>query len=224
MSKHWKPNDTLLEACQSEEIWGASSLDLALVYEHTLLSPHQRVQLLRHVWGDPSLLGVVDEPHEFGQPWKEIHERDVEQEYKKYYGCVQITTEAITGCYAIFLDDEEDTTWFNLCIPVGLLGLIFPVKHPLGRQENKWIGQVDRTLATIGMNVYREFPFTLAVLSEEAAGMSAERILMYLTERAPDLLLPEGLFHRAGVTPYGLRSPEGLWWTGGKETLLSEND
>ena len=43
-----------------------------------------------------------------------------------------------------------------------------------------------------------------------------ERLMAKLPHTS-GLLVPELLFRRMGVTPHGVRSPEGLWWTGGKE-------
>ena len=39
---------------------------------------------------------------------------------------------------------------------------------------------------------------------------------------SPGSLVPESLFKRQSLSPYGVRAPEGLWWTGGSEKLKGD--
>lgn len=180
-----------------------------MAYNRPLLSLQERIRVLNILWNDSSLLGIVDHFQEFGQPWKKI---DQESLAHWSYGYIQLEKEKIIGCSSYFLQIEH-TSWFSLSIPLGLLGLVFPVHYPASRNKNSWMTQVDRVFATLAMKVYQDTPFTLGIIGEEAAAFPVEQALKDIA-RDPGLLVPERLFQNVGVTPYGLRSPEGLWWTG----------
>lgn len=214
MSKPWKMNDSLPSFCHGWNHWRGSFYELGLAYASTGLDQHSRLRLLQYVWEDPHVLGVVFHPDAFGEPWKSPSSADI-SDGKHTYGYIQLSANQIVGC-ASYFSSGKDVTWFVLYIPLAMLTRVYPVnyEYPITHEGNPWTVQIDEVLAAIGTRVYREFPFNIGVLGEEASAVPMGK---YLAELAHDtgLLVPESLFQHMGVRPYGLGTTEGLWWTGG---------
>jgi hypothetical protein len=66
------------------------------------------------------------------------------------------------------------------------------------------------------MRLYQTFPFELGALGEEAGAVVSLERLREAVRNDDALLVPERLFQQMQIPPRGSRSPEGLWWTGGK--------
>lgn len=218
MQKEWEIDNIVLSFCQGWKNWHGSFYELGLAYASASLDQQTRLRLLQYVWDDPGLLGVVYHPDDFGRPWKNI-ESAVASNGKHVYGYIRLGTKRITGCGSYFSSDRS-IAWFVLYIPLAMLNLVYPVDygHPITHKGNPWSMKVDEVLAAIGMRIYREFPFKLGGLGEEATALPMEKQIAELAND-PGLLVPESLFKQKGVNPYGLRTSEGLWWTGGTGKL-----
>jgi len=221
MQKAWEVDDTTLRFYQNWENWYGSFYELGLAYAHGSLDQQTRLHLLQYVWDDPTLLGVVDNTNGFGNPWKKVESADT-SDGNHLYGCIRLSTEHIVGCGSYFSSDGS-FTWFGLYIPLSMLELVYAVdyRRSITHQGNPWTIKVDKVLAPIGVRIYREFPFKLGAVGEEAAAFPVERHMAELTDN-PGLLVPESLFKRQSLSPYGVRSPEGLWWTGCNEKLKGD--
>ena len=221
MQKAWKVDDTTLRLCQGRKNWHGSFYELGLAYAHGSLDQQTRLHLLQYVWDDPTIIGVVDYPTDFGDPWKKV-EGAITSDGNHLYGCIHLSTEHTVGCGSYFSSDGS-FTWFVLYIPLGMLKFVYAIdyRRSITHTGNPWTIKVDKVLAPIGVRIYREFPFKLGVLGEEATAFPLERHMAELTDN-PGLLVPESLFKRQSLSPYGVRSPEGLWWTGGSEKLKGD--
>jgi len=210
-------DDTVIRLCRDWDNWVGSHYELAIQFDPDLFDQNARLRLLRHVWHHPSLLGVVELPDDFGHSWLGTDDLLHTEDAWHYYGCIRFDENDIVGCGSVF-SGTSDGLWFILYVPLTMVGRVYPVDYesPITHEGNPWTLKVDELLAAIGRSVYQEFPFVLGALGEEAAGVP-RAILMANLAHDTQLLIPESLFHRMGVTPHGLRFPEGLWWTGGKE-------
>jgi len=219
MNTDWSLPPSLLAKYQDIEEWTGSFYELSIAYNRTTLNSQDRIQVPRILWQHPSLLGVVDEPNELMISWQEVEGYDFNRRYHHTYGLLRLEDGKNLACLSFFIDSEaEEVIWLCLAIPGGILSLVFPIEDPLyPKAKNPWIASIDRVFADIAMAVYRRMPFTLATLgSDVPMFFSMEDTYQELRE-GPDLLIPESLFQQQGVEPCGLRSPEGLWWTGGKK-------
>jgi len=219
MNTDWSLPPSLLAKYQDSEKWFINSFyGLSMAYNRTTLNSQDRIQVPRILWQHPSLLGVVDEPNKLMVSWQDIENYDFNRIDKGVpYGLIRLEDGKILGCLSFF-SRVRDTTWACLAIPEDILRLVFPIEYPVyHKTKNPWLVSIDRVFADIAMAVYRRMPFTLATLgSDVPMFFSMEDTYQELRE-GPDLLIPESLFQQQGVEPCGLRSPEGLWWTGGKK-------
>lgn len=224
MSKAWKISDRVLSFCQGWKNWHGSFYELGLAYTSATLDKQARSRLLQYLWDDTDLLGVVFHPDEFGELWKNASAADTSNG-KHTYGYIRLATNRIIGCGSYFSSDK-DVSWLVLYIPLAMLNLVYSVDYayPITHKGNPWTLKVDEALAAIGTRLYREFPFKIGGLGEEASAVPVEKQIAELA-RDPGLLVPESLFKRAGMDPDGLRTSEGLWWTGGtKDTRYKKNE
>ena len=214
MQKQWHVDKTIRESALGWEQWHGSHYELSMAYP--LLSQQERLHLLRCTWSDVNLLGIVETPDQFGQPWHDPAPRDATDAHHSY-GYIHLTDDHIVGCGSYFTS-WGDATWHSLYIPLGQLDRIFPVHYPLAPDDDQWISIVDASFATLGAHIYREMGFKLAVLGEEVSGFPIQSVLVHLAD-APNLLVPEALFKPSNIVPHGKHIGEGLWWTGGSESI-----
>jgi hypothetical protein len=209
-------SDTVVAICQDRENWQGSYYELGMGFAQGLPDQQARLHLLHYLWQDSHLLGVLKDPNGFGQLWQSLDGAVTTSGYHSY-GCIRLDNERIIGCGTV-LSKLEEELWFVLYIPLRMLELVYAVDYnqPITHEGNPWTIEVDEVLASIGRRVYQEMPFTVGVMGEEASASLLERLMAKLPQ-ASGLLVPEVLFRRMGITPHGVRSPEGLWWTGGKE-------
>jgi hypothetical protein len=207
-----KRSDALKRKLHDEKRWRGSHYELSLIYNTGKLDTKKRINLLRALWEHPLLMGIADDPKQLLSSWVHIDEESVKK-HKHVYGCMDLGGGKIIGCGSYFLE-IENYVWCIFYCPLGMLESVYNIQYPLGHKENMWMKQFDRLLVSIGIHVYQTLPFGLAAIGEEASALPVERLKKELVVD-DDLLVPEKLFHEMDVKPYGLRFPEGIWWTGG---------
>ena len=212
MQKPWHIENTLRERVQGWERWHGSHYELSMAYPW--LSHQERLSLLQYAWSDVNLLGVVESPEQFGQPWHDPATVDP-ADASHCYGYIRLADGHLIGCGSYFTS-WENATWFTLYIPLGHLDQIFPVHYPLEDEDEQWISIVDASLAAIGAQIHRQMAFQVAALGEEVSGFPIQEVLAHLAD-AHDLLVPETLFTHHHIAPYGKSMGEGVWWTGGSD-------
>jgi hypothetical protein len=214
MQKPWQIESTLQESVHGWEQWYGSHYEVSMAYPW--LSHQERSGLLQCAWSDINLLGVVQTPDQFGQPWHDPAAMEV-ADASHCYGYIHLADEHLIGCGSYFTS-WSDTTWFSLYIPLGHLERLFPVHYPLGDEDDHWIRIVDASLAAVGAQIYHQMTFQVAALGEEVGGFRIQEVLAHLAD-APNLLVPEPLFIQHHLAPYGKSMGGGLWWTGGSEGM-----
>jgi hypothetical protein len=214
MEKSWSVDETTIQRFRDTRQWHGSHYELGMAYNPDIFDRHQRAEVLRLLWDDPSVVGVVvDRWHNSGSPWQPV--ADVFIPNQHYYGCFRLLNGQVVGCGSCLIE-TKDIIWVTFYIPVAMLEAFFSIKYPVVYPNNSWIAHIDPLLARIGMRIYRQAPFLIGVIGEEAAAIFEMNDLLLTLERNGGLLVPEIVFENFGVDPYGERSPEGLWWTGGK--------
>jgi hypothetical protein len=196
--------------------------ELGLAMPPGSLDVPTRLKLLRALWDDPLLAGVVCDEQEFGEPWRTL---DAEVANKhSLYGCLRIG-ERLVGCYTLFLDLPLEA-WCVLCVPMSLIEQVYPVRYgpefiEMSEANNPWQrAELHPLLAKIAARVYDKTPFELGILGWLATDDNIEiakltpQFLMR-TDMYTDLVVPTALFARVGVRPHGLQLGDELWWTGG---------
>lgn len=201
-----------LRQLRDPELWFGGDYELGLAMPLGSLDIPTRLHLLRALWSEPHLTGVVCDKQELGDPWLPIDEALAGR--TRLYGCLRMG-ERLVGCYTQFLDNDYEA-WCLLCIPMGMVEQLYTVNYGEYEANAWWESELDAFLAQIAMRVYAQVPFELGILGHEA---SAE--LIYLDKLGPqfltqtNLLIPDAQFARFGVFPHGFHLGKGLWWTGG---------
>ncbi len=222
MQEKWEIDNSVVHICRTEKNWYGSSYELGLAFKPGSLNQEARLHLLQTIWQHPHLRGVLEHPKAYGQAWRGVELVLANRPYYQCWGCIRLHNGRVVGCSSSFLDLTDDW-WFALSIPLSMLNLVHSVDYtqPITHAGNPWTMKIDQILASIGIDVYREVPFKLGVLGEEALGIP---VMKRLGDLAKDtgLLVPEFLFKSMDLAPRGIRSPEGLWWTGGNEKLKGD--
>ena len=218
MQSVWHVDDAIAQVCRDPRRWDGSYYEMAVLLSPGSSNEPARLDVLRALWRDPQLRGVVSYPRrrDLGREWQSLDDATTASGYH-YYGFIRLNSGHVTGCGSYFSYSDPET-WFVLYIPLALLEIVYPVDYalPITHKENPWTSVVDENLALIGMRLYRQIPFELGVLGEEVAGISSPDTLTTRTLlESSGLLVPESLFVRRNVSPHGTSSPVGLWWTGG---------
>jgi len=205
-------NGEALRRLRDPDLWIGGDHELGLAMPLGSLDMHLRLRLLRALWRQPQLSGVVCDKQELGHPWLAVDEALAAR--TELYGCLQMG-KRLAGCYTQFLDNDNEA-WFLLCIPRAMVEQVYPVNYLDWEANTWWLAELDELLAQIGMHVNAQVPFELGILGHEATADLIDRdelTSQFLTRT--DLLVPDVQFARFGVVPHGRQVTEGLWWTGG---------
>lgn len=199
-----------LRRLRDPDLWIGGDHELGLAMPLGSLDLHLRLRLLRALWGQPQLTGVVCDKQALGDPWIPVNEALAAQ--KELYGCLRMG-KRLVGCYSQFLDNDDEA-WFLLCIPRAMVEEVYPVNYVDWEANAWWLAELDAVLAKIGMLVYAQVPFKLGILGFEATAdlISRDKLTPQFLAR-PDLLVPDAQFARFEVAPHGRQMTEGLWWT-----------
>lgn len=194
------------------EMWLGSDYELALAAPLGSAEAATRLRIIQALQDDPHVDGFVATREDLGGPWMHLDEANV-MDHDYYYGVMRIPDKRMVGCKLFFLSGEFET-WRLLAVPLGMLGLVYPVEYPVA-VTSPWIAEFDAILAGIAARVYQRAPFVYGALGEEASALepTAERISVASLDQ-PGLIVPTILFQRFNLAPHGVRLNEGLWWTG----------
>jgi uncharacterized protein YjbI with pentapeptide repeats len=203
----------VIRQCRDLEAWLGSHYELALNYSPQTLDQDARLRLLRVLWGNPRLVGLVSSRGEFGQAWQQPDVADTERGHHRL-GCIRLTPDRVLGCGSLFID-LDTLLQFVVYISSGMLDEVYRVGYPIVRHGNPWIREVDEVLAEIARVLFVAAPFGLGLMGEESASWWVTQPTPAMLAGEPALLVPEEHSTRLGVPLRGSRSPEGLWWTGG---------
>ncbi|MDA0832486.1 MAG: hypothetical protein O3A29_04325 [Planctomycetota bacterium] len=111
-----------------------------------------------------------------------------------------LTPEISVGCVTHTVREPDGSDWLDLCVPTGMLGLAFHIQYPLDYPTKPWMAQIDKLLAQIGASVFRSIPFQLAIIGEEASGITNAAAVTPDVCRYSPFLFPEQLWQRLGLS------------------------
>jgi hypothetical protein len=141
---------------------------------------------LGSLWSQPALSG----------PWRDRAHvgRSVEKPsgdlLDPLYGLMKIDEHVEVGCVSHVVREDEGSDWLDLCIPTGMLELVYPVRYPIDPKANPWTRRLDRIFCSIGAGIFAQARFELGVLGEEVSGMLSYRTLGADDLQRGVLLLP----------------------------------
>lgn len=133
------------------------------------------------------------------------------------YGIITLSPGVDTGCITLTVREPDGSDWLDLCIPTGMLELCFDLQYPLDYATNPWMYQVDKLLSEIAASVFREIPFHLGIIGEEASGVTHAASITPDDCRYGPILLPDRLWNRLKLFSSGQRLAPGLWAVGLKD-------
>lgn len=196
------------------ENWLGSFYELAMEY-HPVGNDQRLLEGIRAAWASPYLSGPWSGHYELEQPGY-VADLLQPQGLNGLYGLLKITEQGSVGCTTLTVRETlgggEGSDWLDICIPTGMLSLVFPVRYPLEREHNPWLYQVDTVLRSIADAVYAKSAFDLAVIGEEASGTvrAIEVTREHLVRGG--LLVPPSLGDRLGPDADAVNLPSGLMW------------
>src|SRR5579884_4109717 len=94
-----------LRQLRDPDLWTGGYYELGLAMPAGSLDIPTRLGLLRALWGDPLLAGVVRDEQELGKPWLPLDAKLAAE--MRLYGCLQIGKHVV-GCETIFLDLDDE--------------------------------------------------------------------------------------------------------------------
>src|SRR6266487_4044744 len=85
----------------------------------------------------------------------------LERDPNRLYGLIELPGRDAIGCLSMTVREEEGSDWLDLCIPTGMLDLIFTVRYPLFSENwgvNPWMDDVEKAFVQIAETVYKASP------------------------------------------------------------------
>jgi len=194
------------------ENWDGSCYELAIDYSH--LQAHKDLVALRqYMWQAPALRGPFAGPYSpaplAAHPVPDFT-AGPEVDPWVQYGMIEMPDHRFIGCQI----HVASASWFWLCIPMGMLELVYSISYPITLEPNlHWMQAVNPVLIDIAQHVYAAVPFDFAVIDEEASAFysTAMDITPSELEHGGCLISP-ALFHRVQPRTEWETLPSGLLW------------
>jgi hypothetical protein len=186
-----------------KENWYGQCYELAIDYSENA-SDAVLVPALRALWSSPLMHGPFEGPYASrgaGVRDARILTTLQSEDPITQYGIIELSNGKSVGCKFIY----GSFPWFILCIPAGMLDLVYTLSYPLDFEANQlWMSQVNEVLLSIAQHICVAAPFDLAVIGEEAGAVSAQvtNITAEQLERG-GCLISSALFRRL--------QPRGNW-------------
>lgn len=193
------------------ENWHGACYEVAIDY--TELLPGELSALMERLWTASTLRGPFAGPYALATnaldpapPATAASESgSLEQ-----YGLIEIQRQRFVGCKTRLSAGD----WFYLCIPMGMLDLVYSISYPLTLENNlHWMREADMVLIDIAQHLYSAAPFNLAVVGEEAGAVypRAKDITQSELDHGGCLISPS-LFERMHLSSTWQVLPTGLRW------------
>jgi hypothetical protein len=166
---------------------------------------------LSAIWSQPQLQGPwIDRK----RPGSRRSGFDVvEGAVAPHYGVLTIDGSEF-GCVTHVVRETDGSDWLDLCVPSSMLQLAFDVRYPLNCEPNPWMATVDSVFLKIAASVFAECPYRLAIIGEEASGITNANSITTSDIKRGVFLLPDHLIELLGVKSQACRCTEGLWKVG----------
>ena len=152
---------------------------------------------LAHLWKQPQLQGSWTRRTDYDKspPLIEI----VEGFSSPRYGTLALTRDLQVGCVTHTIRETDGSDWLDLCIPTGMLELVFDTRYPLEYAANPWMRSIDQELARIAVSMFRSFPFLMGLIGEEASGLTNAESVTADDCRYGPYFLPHSLWLSLGL-------------------------
>ena len=157
---------------EQEDIWTGSYYDLSIEFPLTINLQQLKevlstIEALQHFTFD-----ILDDPIQVGEVVF------IQGEIGEF------------PCMLSVMIVEEEATWLDFSIPVNLLETQYPVRYPLTLENNLWIRNIQDMYSSLAMSIYEKFPFHMAMIGEEVAGMTTSTLLDVPTLQTLSAILP----------------------------------
>lgn len=205
-----------LETFVADENWLGSYYELCLELGPTG-DDERLANAVATLWSQPQLFGYWNDRVLYKQPPSPIEITD--GFISPLYGIISLDCGQQLGCVTHAVRETDGSDWLDLCIPTGMLELVFDVRYPLEYQTNPWMRTIDRVLSRITEAMFRVCPFKLGIIGEEASGLTSAKSIAAADCRDSPFFFPESLWaslglqreHRMtvpGLVSIGLPDPE----------------
>jgi len=97
---------------------------------------------LRCLWSLPQLAGPWIDPHAYGGRTSVFAIAD--DSVPMYHGVLTIPDGHRVGCLTCVLREPDGSDWLDLCIPEGMLELVYDISYPLYFSPNPWMTVLTR--------------------------------------------------------------------------------
>lgn len=163
------------------------------------------------LWSTPALRGPWQDKEDFGQiPTLPITlEADG---FDHLYGVIQLADGRELSCLSVTVREENGPDWLDICLPTGMLELVYGVRYPLTRRSNPWLDLIDEQFVAIAEHLYATIPFALASIGEEVSGASRAATLASDKLASGGVVRPPALEKRVARENKMPPRPSGLSW------------
>jgi hypothetical protein len=124
---------------------------------------------LRSLWSQPMLSGSWTARESYGS---EPSDFQIDENWVvPHYGVLTID-ESQLGCVTHVVRETDGSDWLDLCVPTGMLELVYDVAYPLYFESNPWITPLNALFVSLAVTVHERNPFRLAIIGQEASGLT----------------------------------------------------
>lgn len=151
------------------ENWYGSHYELAIEYPKG--NDTELLEAINSVWHQPELTGPWREKEGWGKDAQPVDDLETEDS-NHCYGLIELEKSMVIGCLSLTVRESgnDGSDWLCLCIPTGMLELVFEVEYPIVRNRNPWLDIVDRFFLRCAIVVNNVSSFDLAIVGEEVSG------------------------------------------------------
>jgi len=107
------------------------------------------------------------------------------------YGAATLAGHRAIGCVVHLVREDAGDDWCDLCLPTGMLDLLFEINYPIVPNFNPWRREVDRYLLDVAGDVFAQVGFECALIGEEVSGYANVQSLTRADFERLLVLVPE---------------------------------
>jgi hypothetical protein len=195
---------------RTDENWHGSYYELCL--ELGPAGDNSRLlAALRSLWSHPMLAGFWTDRKSFGSAPSDF-QMD-ENWVVPHYGVLTIGESQLGGVTHV-VRETDGADWLDLCVPTGMLELVYDVAYPLYFESNAWINPLNALFVSLAVTLHERNPFRMAIIGEEASGLTdADSITTDDISRGL-FVIPEAIVESLGIRDTAVQCADGLFSVG----------
>ncbi len=195
---------------RTAENWQGSYYELCLEL-HPAGDDSRLLAALRSIWSQPAFAGSWTDRESYGSA---INEFQINEEWVvPHYGVLTIG-ESQLGCVTHVVRETDGSDWLDLCVPTGMLELVYHVAYPLYFESNPWIAPLNAYFVSLAATVYKQIPFRLAIIGEEASGLTDASSITPADVSRCLFVMPDSLVDGLCVRDSAIKCGDGLYSVG----------